>query len=276
MNWGYRILRMMISMASIAVAIIVITSVWPFATGQFSIDLPDESDIVWSYSSGVVTLSAPVGINNGGFYAIEDVVVTITVTNSTGYELLDSYEEWGTIAPGTPFSQTVDFSIDFIELLSAGADWMIFNPDFFDIHITIDCKYTFRLISFTAEYALPYNWDGLIIDMGFGEPTLESPSPGTYQVIQPYNIWTNELLLGLGGSFSIELRNSTTQQLIASSSDSIALGIDHRSDLTFSVNETEYLNLLQYDQNIDATIQLQLPGMPLIEEQRQIQWVSPL
>jgi len=276
MGLKYRALRICISIVNIIIALLVITSIWPFATGDFSVDLPEESEIDWSYVGGVITLSAPVSINNGGFYSIDDVVVRSTVTNSTQYELINSTESWGRIPVGVRFSETIDFSIDLEDLLSAGAYWMIFNPDFFEINIRISCRYTLGLIGFSADYSMPYSWDGLIRDFGFGQPELANPSPGNFEIRQPYWIWTNSILSGLGGDFTLELRDESTGNLTASSTDHISLGMNYSDTLALTIAQVDYLYLLTNNETFEATIIIELPGLPPMQEIRQVNWVAPI
>lgn len=271
----YRMIRIIISLANIVVAAIIVTSIWPFVTGDFSVDLPNQSEVDWSYSNGIATISAPVSIHNGGFYDIEDVKIFITVTNSTEFEIINSTDDWGIIRASSNFHETVEFSIDLGKMLSSGSAWMIFHPDFFDVHLLITCKYTWKLIGFSADYAIPINWDGLIRDIGFGTPTLDNSTLGHLRVIQPYYIWTNSLLAGFNGNFSAVLRNATNSNLIASSSDDIDLGINYSGELVFEVNVSQYLSLFLNNQTIEATISINMTGLPPIVEVRSIQWIAP-
>lgn len=272
----YRVLRIVISIMNMIIAALVITSIWPFATGEFSVDLPQADDIDWGYAGGHLTLSAPVTINNGGFYNIDDVTIHSLVTNSTKFELINETERWGRIPAGSVFGETVNFSMDFEELLTSGAYWMIFNSDFFDIEITISCRYTLGLIGFSAEYKLPYDWDGLILDLGFPRGELASPSPGVYEIEQPYYIWTNSILSGYGGDFSLELREESTGDVIASSTDHIELGRNYSDSLILTIAQADYLYLLSNNQTFVATITIELPGMPPIQQERVVDWVAPI
>ena len=272
----YRVLRIVISIINIIIAALVITSIWPFATGEFSVDLPQADDIEWSYVRGLVTLSAPVTIHNGGYYSIDDVTIHSLVTNSTKFELINETERWGRIPAGSVFGETVNFSIDFEELLTSGAYWMIFNSDFFEIEITISCRYTLGLIAFSAEYKLPYDWDGLIIDLGFPRGELVSPSPGIYQIEQQYYIWTNSILSGYGGDFSLELREESTEDTVAFSTDHIELGRNYSDSLILMIAQADYLYLLSNNQTFVATVTIDLPGMPSIKHEKIVNWVAPI
>ena len=275
MSSVYRMLRIIISLVNIAVAAIVVTSVWPFITGDFTVNLPNEDEVDWSYSNGILTLSAPISIHNGGFYDIEDVVIRTTVTNSTGFDIINSSQDWNAIRAGSNFQETIDFSIDFGRLLSEGSAWMIFHQDFFDVHLQITCKYTWKLIGFSATYAVPINWEGLIRDIGFGNATLENPAPLQFRINQTYWVWTNSLLAGFGGDFSVELRNTTSSSLIASTSDHLTLGVNYSGNLVFNVDASQYLSLFLYNQTIEARITIDMVGLPSIVEVRSFQWTAP-
>lgn len=274
MNSAYRILRISVSMINIAIIIMIILAAWPFVTGNFGVDVPSQSDVNWSYSDGNITVSAPIGIRNGGFYDINDVNVRMSVENETHYSIVNSTNNWGTISAGSHVSRSVVFTVDLKKLLADGSTYMIFHPDSFVVDVEITAKYMLGLIVFTADYQVVYPWEGLILGMGFGTPSLYNHT-GTYGIQVPYYLNTNHLLAGLGGDFAVSLKNGTGTDL-ANTSHHVSLGLNYSSMFNLSTNPYAAFDLLMNNQTLTATITVKLGPTFQVTTVRQIQWVAPM
>lgn len=268
----YRILQISITIINIAVAALVLTSIYPFVTGNFQVHLPDDSDVGWYYDDGVVTLSAPVGITNGGFYDVTDVRLHVEVENISGFKICDSVSDWGTIQAGSEFMELIEVSVDIVDLLESGAYWMIFNRDYLDVSIEFNCKYTLGLIKFDAFYQVAVQWDGLIQDISFGSPELVNSS-GEFYVRVPYTIATDDILSGLG-DFSLEVFNDTSSNPIASCDEQIALGTEYDGELALSVAPDVAFDLLFRNQTLTVEIEVGFRDFS-VETVETVDWVAP-
>ncbi len=274
MGTAYHILRISISMVNIAIIVMIILAAWPFVTGDFGVDVPTQSDVSWSYNDGNITVSAPVGIRNGGFYDINDVNVTMSVKNESHYSIVNSYSDWGTISAGSHATRSVVFTVDLKKLLADGSSYMVFHPDSFVVDVEISAKYLLGLIVFTAEYQVVYPWEGLILGMGFGAPSLYNHT-GTYGIRVPYYLDTNHLLAGLGGDFAVSLKNGTGTS-IASTSQHVSFGLNYSSNFSLNTNPSAASDLLMNNQTLTATVTIALGPTFHVTTVRQIQWVAPM
>lgn len=275
MRGPYRILQICITLVNIAVAAIVITSILPFSMGQFQVTLPEnEQDVDWHYSNGIVTLSAPIGIDNGGFYAIRDVMLHVSVTNSSGFVIVNSTEDWGTIYAGEDFAGAITISFNLIALIEAEAYWMIFNPDYFEVEIVFNCKYTFKLVKFRATYDMIIPWDGLIRDIGYHNPSLVNQS-GNYSLNVSYYVWTNELIPGNGGFSTLIYNDTSADPIAASGTEQIAFGTNHSDELSLSVNDDVALDLLYRNQTLRVVTVIDFDGFS-VEDVRSFYWEAPV
>lgn len=274
MSTTYQTLRISISMINIAIMVMIILAAWPFVTGDFGVDVPTQNDVAWSYSDGNITVSAPIGIRNGGFYDVNDVVVKMSVENETHYSIINSTNDWGTISAGSHVSRSVVFTVDLKKLLADGSTYMIFHPDSFVVDVEISAKYLLGLIIFTADYQVVYPWEGLIRDMGFLTPSLYNDT-GAYGVKVPYWLDTNRLLVGLGGDYSVSLRNGTGIN-VADTTQHVNFGTNYSGNLSLNTNLLAAYDLLMNNQTLTATITVKLGPTFQITTVRQIQWVAPL
>jgi hypothetical protein len=274
MSTTYQTLRISISMINIAIMVMIILAAWPFVTGDFGVDVPTQNDVAWSYSDGNITISAPIGIRNGGFYDVNDVVVKMSVENETHYLIINSTNDWGTISAGSHVSRSVVFTVDLKKLLADGSTYMIFHPDSFVVDVEISAKYLLGLIIFTADYQVVYPWEGLILGMGFGTPSLYNHT-GTYGAEVPYYLNTNHLLAGFGGDFAVSLRNGTGIN-VANTTQHVNFGTNYSGNLSLNTNLLAAYDLLMNNQTLTATITVKLGPTFQITTVRQIQWVAPM
>jgi len=245
----------------------ILLSVLPLATGGFTVDLPQQKDIGWSYSEGVLTFSAPVGISNGGVYDITHLTVNSTIDNSTGCRLADEDAEWGIVQAGSHVVRDFTFSLDLVELIGEGSDWMIFNPDTFSINLDISAKYTLDLVAFSAGYTMSFPWEGLMHDVLFDAPRLaETPSAlsvqtndsnGSYDIEIPFHLAASDLLPGFGINLTVSLLSDIGTDL-ASYSQCIDLGEGTDGVIAFTIDSDELDNITIWNQILSLEVKVQI------------------
>jgi hypothetical protein len=175
-----RLLQLAIAAVDIAIAALVFTSIWPFPSGDFSIDLPSASEVEWEYLDGVVNVHAPFSVDNGWIYDVNDLTIYYSVTNYSGDELAEQTISIGDIPAHQITSSAVDFSFDLLAMYDRGADAMIFNDDLLSFYLEVSCMYTADLVKFFASYQVSVPWEALINGYGVLDVTYPTtlPSPG--------------------------------------------------------------------------------------------------
>ncbi len=157
-----RVLQLGIAIVNLTLIGLAFTSIWPFPHGDFKVHLPTARNVSWNYDEGVVSVTAPYSIDNGGFYDVENLVVRYSVNNSTGYRIAGSTFDLGKIPKGTTTSGTLSFAFDLLQMYGDGIQWMVFNDDILNFDIHVSCMYTMKLIKFDASYTTGVVWDALI------------------------------------------------------------------------------------------------------------------
>jgi len=157
-----RVLQLGIVIVNLTLIGLAFTSIWPFPHGDFKVHLPSARNVSWSYADGIVGVTAPYSIDNGGFYDVDNLVVKYSVNNSTGYHIAGSTFDLGKISKGTTTSGALSFTINLVQLYEDGIQWMVFNDDFLNFDIHVSCFYTMKLIKFDASYTTGVVWDALI------------------------------------------------------------------------------------------------------------------
>jgi hypothetical protein len=274
MSMIYPAARIMVSLANISIAVIVILSVLPLVSDGFSVDVPEADDILWSFSGGSLTLTAPFGVTNGGFFDINDVEIAFSVSNQSGSKMLDVVNRWGTISSGTHVTRDINLPIDLAKLVEDGFGWMMLHSDRLVVKVTVTAKYTMKTILFTADREIQLPWDGLIQSYGFGQPALVNSS-GSYSVQLPYYLDTADVLYGLSRSASFSLSNGTGAE-ISSATEQVALGKNHSSVLVLPISQQAAVDLFFNNQTLTAEIDVGISTGLSFTLIRSMEWTAPM
>jgi hypothetical protein len=187
-----RLLQLAVAAVSLSIVALVFTSVWPFPSGEFKVDLPSPSEIEWTFSDGVVHVIAPFSIDNGWIYDVDDLEIYYSVTNGTKHELAESTIAVGDIPAGTITSSELDFEFDLFDQYASGIEWMVFHEDMLYFFLEVSCWYTMKLIQFDATYQVSVPWDALIEGYGISGYSYSAGPPLSVSV--SYWLNTSDLL----------------------------------------------------------------------------------
>jgi len=222
-----RSVQIAIAIVNVLIFALVFTSIWPFPSGDFKMDLPSAEDVEWSYSDGVVYVSAPYSIDNGGFYDVEDLVLSYDVTNYTNAEIHSGVIDLGTIPAGTITSDEIEFTFPLLDMYESGLTGMVFNDDLLEFEVEVSCYYTMRLIHFRAEYTASVPWDAIVESVGVDGGRVEDG-----QFVIDYHLSTSDLMDGTSTIRAV-LYNGTT--FVAEATDTVALGRYYDGELAFDL-----------------------------------------
>ncbi|MGQ9587061.1 MAG: hypothetical protein ACUVT7_01585 [Thermoplasmata archaeon] len=226
-----RFLQLAIGAVNLAIVALVFTSIYPFPSGDFKVDLPSPNDIQWSYSNGVVHVTAPYSIDNGGIYDIDDLTIGYRVTNLTSYVIAYDTILIGRIPAGRVTSDAIDFAFDLLALYNSGAQYMIFNDDLLNFYVEVSCFYTMRLIKFDANYRISVPWDALIQDWGVSGVSPWPPSGPTFTV--DYWLVTSDMLSTLPpADITLTLRDASGPVRVIR--QTVQLGGNYTGSVTFT------------------------------------------
>jgi len=251
-----RLLQIAIATVNIAIVALAFTSVWPFPHGDFKVDLPSASEITWSYSDGVVQVTAPFSIDNGGYYDVSNLTLHYAVTNFSGYSLANQMIPIGDIPAGRVTSSSIQFQFDLLRLFNDGALGMVFSDDLLKFVVDVSCSYTMKLVKFEASYQVSVPWDALIrsYEPDWSGSHLPDSIPPIMN-LPPYSVeyWlnTSDILAGLPPAHvTLTLIGNTTGDLV-SGSTTIPLGGDNHGIVVFDSSSflvyTDLPYALRYD-----------------------------
>lgn len=246
-----RAIQAAIAAVNVLIFTLVFTSIWPFPSGDFDVDLPSPGEVEWSYSGGVVSVSAPYSIDNGGFYDVSDLVISYDVRNYTSSPVYSGRIDIGTLPAGEVTADTIEFTFPLLEMYESGDTWMVFNDDFLNLAVEVSCYYTMSLVHFYAEYRVSVPWDALI-----REVAVDSVTSDDGQLLVDYHLVTSAVLQG-SAYVAAQLYNGTVE--VAESSDTVALGGTHSGTLVFdlplsAVPDRMVLTAYAYEFSVSETV----------------------
>jgi len=237
-----RLIKLSIAIVNLLIAALVFTSVWPFPSGDFKVDLPSASEISWTYEGGIVHIVAPFTIDNKWIYDVDDLSVYYLVTNYTGYRIAEDRMPMGVIPAGQVTDSSLDFNFNLLQLYRDGAASMVFNDDLLTFYVEVSCLYTAELIRFFASYQVSVPWDALIQSYGvsdFRYPSTLPPLGDPISVDIDYWLHTSDLLAGLPAA-EVTLSYYGNETLLGSASTTITLGGNYSDTVNIDVTPAYY------------------------------------
>ena len=225
MATSIRAVQTAIALVNVLIFALVFTSLWPFPSGDFKVDLPSAGEVVWGYEDGMVTVSAPYSIDNGGFYDVDDLVIAYDIRNYSGEPVQSGEIEIGTLPAGEVTADTIDFTFPLLEMYGSGFAWMVYNDAFLNFAVDVSCYYTMRLVHFYAEYNVSVPWEALIEEVGFDGARSQDG-----MLLVDYHVTTSDILDGLT-AMHVYLYNGT--DLVAQDSETVSLGEYHTGTIAF-------------------------------------------
>lgn len=222
-----RALQVAIAVVNLVIFALVVTSLWPFPSGDFNLDLPSPQDVEWRYDAGIVYVTAPFTIDNGGFYDVADLVLSYDITNATFAHIASDEFVIGTIPAGAVVSDDIEFQFDIKQLYDEGFTSMVFLDDLLYFELDVSCLYTAKLISFNAEYNISVPWDALVQDLAMDDYQILPGSLGL-----DYHLTTSDILSGQTVIHAYLYEGST---LLSDTTDTVTLGGYSSGTLTFTL-----------------------------------------
>ena len=272
-----KFLQLAITVVNLSIVVLAFTSIWPFPSGDFKVDLPSAQEVTWTYADGIVQIHAPFSIDNGGFYDVDQLTISYRVTNYTHYDITSRSIDIGSLPAGTVTSSSLDFNFDLLSLYSSGAQWMVFNDDLLIFDVEVSCFYTMKLIKFEASYQVSVPWDALIRGYGITNTTFAASGNtmtanvtywlNTADLLRSlpaarvtFGFYANETQLGRAES-TVQLGGNQTQQHVIMTMDYTAVLATYSNETAYSVELLINVGglMLRQTQSITAS---DLPGWP--------------
>ena len=250
-----------VAAVNIVIFVLAFTSIYPFPAGDFKIDLPSPNEIQWEYDDGLVTVTAPFSIDNGGFYDVEDLTLDYSVTNYLNVLIAEDTIEVGTMKAGAVTSDAIVFEFDLLSMYESGITWMVFNDDLLDFTVEVSCYYTMKLVKFDAVYSVSIPWDALIQEASVTDVRFDLV---TSELLVDYRIATSRLL---SGTTLVTATLYEDGAPLSQTTETVVLGTNHVSTLALevplgSVPDAVVFEVTVADFTVEESFSIQPEGLP--------------
>lgn len=157
--------RLGISAFKIMVVLIVVLSVLPLLMGEVSIDQDADQDMEWSFEDGVMTMQAPLGVENHGFFDINDVMVKFMLKDQSGHVLVRSETTGMDIPAGGRTFMDLGIELDLNDISRDDLTDMVFNGSDLRFEIGISARYSLDLVRASLTTTSDMGWEPMVRDM---------------------------------------------------------------------------------------------------------------
>jgi len=156
---------------ALPVALNTVILLFSISVGYSAINLriyPPE-DVSWGVKNGVLYMNTSFGVDNKGFFDIENITMHVTIVNSSGY-LISSNTIWlGDVPRGTFKWKNISISINLTELLISRLTFNLFHDDVFLVNVSVTGGYA-KFFGFELSSTQEMEWSaplkGFNIEIG--------------------------------------------------------------------------------------------------------------
>jgi hypothetical protein len=276
---NYRLpVRLVLLLLTLFTSMIVLTSL--YSATQIQILPP--SGVQPTLVGETISLSLPITIQNNGMYDIENILIQLSVENSSRYTLFCNTTAIQRIAARSQGVLAVGFDLNLTKLLEEKAYVNFFRDDNFTVNAHVTCRYTLGLIGFgmnlsqTMPWRAPVDLNSFMVVPRIDEASLGFSS-GNVTLTLPvdvfYSGWLSirdiEVTTGVHNSSGVLLTSALTNV------PNMSPGTNRISvDMVFPVNASR--SLLTQDQELTIDASVRVFGFELVSESLNYSWAAPL
>jgi hypothetical protein len=259
----------MILVTLIAVAIILLTIV-PLATGGLDFDLPDdeENEDFWRMEDGTVYAELPIGIYNGGYFAIEDFNFMLNLTDTDGFPLAESESDPTDLKAGEWTYVLISLSFDLDDLPPEKQFEIVFNGTEAIMGIGLDASFGMKTMSISvrvdpddATIEIP----PMITEMEVDPSQLQLVDTGSgYELVLPYSFGASEMISGEQLTLFMSISNGTEN--LGNDTEVIDVQDSNQGQLTFPIGQEMYDHLLAEPDTLYVDTVVTFAGIEMTRE----------
>ena len=275
MRWSLLAVRAGIAVISTFVVAMVILSIMPLASGGLEVEVPDSDDggdsIEPSYQDGVITVSIPLDISNGGFFAIQDLRLHMTV-GKDGRTIVESSSVPTTIAAGADQRVVLTMTIDLSRMSQEDWERLVFESADLERNITVEAGYALGLASASLRIAGEMEWEPLVGDFQVNTDAAQFCQEGPdINIRVPFSFQASSMIQGSTVEVNATLSNATSELSCSDMSITLPEG-RYQGMLSFIIDGTTAQELMANPgQQLTVGLDMTFAGMTLHREY-QIYW----
>lgn len=231
MRWGLLSVRLAIVAVNLLIVAVILLSVVPLATGGLSVELEEEEAPEPVVEDGVVTMSMPLRIYNGGYFDFQDVQVSLRVS-SMGILLAEGTTEPVDVRAGIVNRLVPTFTLDLNGIDLEGLSALMFESSELDMEVAVRAAYTMGLVSARVSFSQPMEVGPLVSDLQLFPDAAAWEDNGTaVDMLVPYSFYATPLIHGQTVELKATLRNATAEL----GEGEVTITVEERNDGTLRI-----------------------------------------
>lgn len=241
MRWSLVAVRIGMVAVSLFITAVILLSVMPMASGDLKVNVPERDDsegLEHTYEDGVITVSIPLDIYNGGYFAIENLRIHLEVREG-GVLISETSSPPTDVVPGKESRIVLAMSVDLDDFSDDDKRRIVFEGAGLDMEVLVEAGYALGLASASIRTTQGMEWDPLISDVSVrsGETRFRPNETNSeeIEVLVPYSFRVSDVIQGEIIDIHAVLGNASAE--LAHIDRSIELVEYNNGDLSFVIPE---------------------------------------
>jgi len=240
---------------------LLLLAVVPLVSGGLDIRFPENQTNNWSYDNltNVVSFEAPVQINNGGFFDIEDFSIGIKLTDQNGTLISTTNSPPMDLLAGHTNFVHVRMALDLDHIEPSVLRELAFNHTKLNMSLSLAAYYMEHMVNIHIGTNSTMDWTPLIENMQVDVQGMHLQQNGTgYDVILPYSFDAGNMIVGQQVKVRTVLHNSSN--IIGVGSESISIDRHNSGSMTMTISPAIARQLFMNPDNLTVDVAIDFQG----------------
>lgn len=264
MRWGLLATRLAIVAANLTILAIILLSTVPLALGGLDVRMPDSGMPEPTIEEGVVTMSVPLEVYNGGYFDIEDFRLFVRITEG-GEVLAEEGSAPADIKAGRYNDLDLSFTMDLNAMDPEVLSILVFEEAILDMRVGVEASYSLGLVRAEMSFNQTMTWEPLISGLDIRSSDATVVINGTsLDILVPYRFEASEMVHGQTVQVHATLRNATTQ--LGEGEETIVLQQVNEGELRFTVSPAAALWLMTHSEVLTIGLDITYAGVTMHQD----------
>ncbi len=259
MRWGLLGVRLAAISVYLVIAILILLSILPLIQGRISIEIP-ETNAAPSFQGVTLTISQPVVISNGGFFAIQDFTANLLMTNGETV-VADQKTVPQEIAAGETKTIYIQFDVDTNNMSDEAKASLVFNSSQLDVSIGIHAAYTLGLVKLDVRGNQTMLHDPMISNISLDPNAITLFANGGDDILIPYSFSAGPMIQGQPLSVRAHVINESAS--LGNGNQDLIISENNNGQVTIAMDQEAATWLRAHSEELDFAITFDFYGATL-------------
>lgn len=257
MRWGLLGIRLSIVAVYLVIAVMIVMSILPLASGKIQVSVPEEGEEP-TIDGSRIAMTIPVDITNDGYFDIQDLTVKLRIADGAKVLTEQSSAPVDVIA-GRTNHLNLSLVLDLDAVEEDDLKDLVFNATILDLSVGVEAGYSLGLVKAAIDTTQMIEWKPMVTNLRIEADDVLWESNGTnVDVLIPYHFEASDFVQGRTVSIQAQLANSTA--VVGTASESFTVGPVNDGQLRFVMPQSTYLSLQSQPETLVLGADITLMG----------------